>query len=60
MLALDCRAERKLHQICSREHYDRVFAEVRKVPETTEHLVVLLGVPIGETFLRISTPELTS
>lgn len=48
MLALDCRAERKLHQICSKEHYERAFGEVRKVPSTTEQLVVLLGVPIGK------------
>jgi hypothetical protein len=52
MLALDCRAERKLHQICSKEHYERAFGEVRKVPSTTEQLVVLLGVPIGESWFR--------
>ena len=47
LLAIDCRAERKLHQICTTETYNRLFGEVRKV-RGMEQLVLLLGVPIGE------------
>jgi hypothetical protein len=49
MLALDCRAERKLTQIVTQDTYDKCFAEVRKV-KGVEQLVLLLGVPIGEPF----------
>ncbi|SCZ95844.1 BZ3500_MvSof-1268-A1-R1_Chr8-1g09834 [Microbotryum saponariae] len=43
---LDCRSERKKDQICSRLTYDRVFAELRALPDEVDHLVMLLGVPI--------------
>ena len=46
MLALDCRAERKLHQVCTKETYAKTFGEVRKM-KGIEQLVLLLGVPIG-------------
>ena len=47
MLALDCRAERKLSQIVTPQTYAKTFAEVRKI-KGIEQLVILLGVPIGE------------
>ena len=46
MLALDCRAERKLHEIVRPESYNKAFNEVRKI-QGLEQLVILLGVPIG-------------
>jgi hypothetical protein len=46
MLALDCRAERKLNQVCTKETYAKTFGEVRKM-KGIEQLVLLLGVPIG-------------
>jgi hypothetical protein len=50
MLALDCRAERKLGRIVSKETYTKVFGEVRKLKgRGVEQLVILLGVPIGES-----------
>jgi hypothetical protein len=49
MLALDCRAERKLHQVCTKETYAKTFGEVRKM-KGIEQLVLLLGVPIGMPF----------
>jgi hypothetical protein len=48
MLALDCRAERKLSQIVRPESYNKAFNEVRKI-QGLEQLVILLGVPIGES-----------
>lgn len=50
MLALDCRAERKLSQICTPQTYNKVFNEVRKV-QGIEQLVLLLGVPIGKLIM---------
>lgn len=50
LLALDCRAERKLSQICRPESYSKVFNEVKKL-QGIEQLVILLGVPIGEPLL---------
>jgi hypothetical protein len=49
MLALDCRAERKLYQVCTKETYAKTFGEVRKM-KGIEQLVLLLGVPIGMLF----------
>ncbi|WRT69400.1 uncharacterized protein IL334_006384 [Kwoniella shivajii] len=46
LLALDCRAERKLDRICTTETYAKAFGEVRKVTGI-EQLVILLGVPIA-------------
>lgn len=47
MLALDCRAERRLNQIVSKDTYAKVFGEVRKY-KGVDQLVFLLGVPIGK------------
>ncbi|WWC93106.1 uncharacterized protein L201_008072 [Kwoniella dendrophila CBS 6074] len=46
LLALDCRAERKLNRICTAQTYAKTFAEVRKI-QGIEQLVILLGVPIA-------------
>lgn len=46
LLALDCRAERRLFEICRPESYAKAFNEVKKV-QGIEQLVILLGVPIG-------------
>ncbi|WWC73414.1 uncharacterized protein I206_107381 [Kwoniella pini CBS 10737] len=46
LLALDCRAERKLSRICTPETYAKTFGEVRKL-QGIEQLVILLGVPIA-------------
>ena len=43
MLLLDGRAERRKNQICSTQTYDRVFAAIRALPRSVEHLVFLLG-----------------
>lgn len=43
MVLLDARAERKKEQVCSKFTYDRVFAEIQKIPTNVEHLVFLLG-----------------
>lgn len=49
LLGLDCRTERRLHQIIDPSTYDIVFKrcqdEINKSPET-KHLLVMLGVPI--------------
>ncbi|KAA1471319.1 hypothetical protein DENSPDRAFT_837285 [Dentipellis sp. KUC8613] len=47
MLMLDCRAERKLEQVCSPEEYRRVFQRLHNLPLNTEHLIVQLGIPIA-------------
>ncbi|KAG8946258.1 hypothetical protein FRC00_009708, partial [Tulasnella sp. 408] len=47
MLLMDARAERKKEQVCSKFTYDRIFAEIQKLPPTVEHLVFLLGIPIA-------------
>ncbi|ODN78326.1 hypothetical protein L202_03970 [Cryptococcus amylolentus CBS 6039] len=49
MLALDCRAERKLSEIVRPETYAKNFAEARKRFVGVEQLVILLGVPIGKS-----------
>lgn len=59
LLAIDCRAERRLGRIVTPETYNKVFGEVRKM-KGIEQLVILLGVPIGEsldsdTWLRQTT-----
>ncbi|TIC72570.1 hypothetical protein E3Q00_03843 [Wallemia mellicola] len=46
MLGLDCRAERKLDQMCSKTTWDIVFSAIRKLPEEVEQLVWLIGVPL--------------
>lgn len=47
LLLIDCRSERKVHQICTKESYEKVFDRVRAMPDGVEHLVILLGVPIA-------------
>ncbi|KAF9036679.1 hypothetical protein BJ165DRAFT_1394689 [Panaeolus papilionaceus] len=47
MLMLDCRAERKKDQVCSREQYQHVFDRLNGLPMGVEHLVVQLGIPIA-------------
>ncbi|KAI0648264.1 hypothetical protein C8Q79DRAFT_905728 [Trametes meyenii] len=47
MLLLDCRAERKLDQVCSRKEYDVIFERMQAVPRTVEHMVIQLGIPIA-------------
>lgn len=47
MLLLDCRAERKKGQICSKLTYERCFDAMRRLPAGVEHVVLLLGVPIA-------------
>lgn len=55
MLLIDCRAERKLHQICSEATYSMVFAAVDQLPSTVSQLVIQLGVPIA--YPRMSLVE---
>lgn len=43
MIMLDCRAERKLSQVCSEGTYRRVFERLWDLPLTVKHLVVQLG-----------------
>lgn len=47
MVLLDARAERKKEQVCSKFTYDRIFAEIQKIPPNVEHLVFQLGIPIA-------------
>lgn len=47
LIAVDCRAERKLTRIVSRETYEKIFAVIANLPASVEHLVFLLGVPIA-------------
>jgi hypothetical protein len=47
ILLIDCRAERKVHQVCSEKSYQKIFDRVRKLPSGVEHLVILLGVPLA-------------
>lgn len=46
MLLIDCRAQRKLTQICARDTYDRCLAAASQLPDSVEHLIIQLGVPI--------------
>ncbi|TIA92650.1 hypothetical protein E3P81_01381 [Wallemia ichthyophaga] len=46
MLGLDCRAERKLDQMCSRTTWDLCFEAIKRLPEQVEQLVWLIGVPL--------------
>ncbi|ETW85467.1 hypothetical protein HETIRDRAFT_32709 [Heterobasidion irregulare TC 32-1] len=47
MLMLDCRAERKLDQVCSPTEYQKVFQRLNAIPPGVEHLIVQLGIPIA-------------
>jgi len=47
VLMLDCRAERKLGQVCSEKEYASVFDRLNTtLPPSVEHLIVQLGIPI--------------
>jgi hypothetical protein len=43
MVLLDCRAERKLDQVCSKQTYDLVFSLLERLPLEVEQIVMLLG-----------------
>ena len=45
MVLLDCRAERKLDQVCSQQTYDLVFSLLERLPLEVEQIVMLLGTP---------------
>ncbi|KAI0050058.1 hypothetical protein FA95DRAFT_1677081 [Auriscalpium vulgare] len=47
ILLLDCRAERRLDQVCGQEEYRKVFSRMHALPQGIEHLVVQLGIPIA-------------
>jgi len=47
MLLLDCRAERRREQVCSKLTYDAVWARLAALPRNVEHIVVQLGIPIA-------------
>lgn len=47
MLLIDCRAQRKLKQVCAPDTYKRCFDAVRKLPASVEHLIIQLGVPLA-------------
>ena len=51
MVALDCRAERTKHQVCTAATYDKVFAVMAALPPQVEQFVLQLGVPIGMSTL---------
>lgn len=47
LLMLDCRAERRLNQVCSAQEYEKVFARVNAMHPGVEHLILQLGIPIA-------------
>ncbi|TXT06137.1 hypothetical protein VHUM_03610 [Vanrija humicola] len=47
MIAVDCRSERKLHQVVSPETYSIIFDIISRLPQDVEQLVIQLGVPIA-------------
>ncbi|WFD17809.1 hypothetical protein MCAP1_000018 [Malassezia caprae] len=47
MLLLDCRAQRKLNQVCAEDTYERVLEACMNLPESVRHLIIQLGVPIA-------------
>lgn len=47
MLLLDCRAQRKINQVCAQDTYRKCFDAVRRLPPGVEHLIIQLGVPIA-------------
>lgn len=44
---VQCRAERRKEQVCSKQTYDAVWAKLASLPRTVEHIVVQLGIPIA-------------
>ncbi|ODV88579.1 hypothetical protein CANCADRAFT_17296, partial [Tortispora caseinolytica NRRL Y-17796] len=63
-LGLDCRTERKLNQVVTKETYEKVFKRVREEVAASngaiKHLVVMLGVPIFYPRLVFLEKMLTS
>lgn len=53
ILLLDCRAERKKTQVCSKTTYDVIFKACADLPATVTQLVVLLGVPVRALAVRV-------
>ncbi|CAO1636227.1 unnamed protein product [Parajaminaea phylloscopi] len=48
LLMVDCRSERSIETIVTRQSYDKIFSRVRSdVPAGVDHLVILLGVPLA-------------
>lgn len=47
LLMLDCRAERKVEQVCTEATYHKVLTYLYRLPKSVKHLVVLLGVPLA-------------
>lgn len=60
MCMLDCRAERKLDQICTEETYNQIFPLLERLPPSTEQLIMLLGVPIAYPRMSIAENVLSS
>ncbi|KAF8061567.1 hypothetical protein FPV67DRAFT_1563868 [Lyophyllum atratum] len=47
ILLLDCRGERRKDQICSSLQYQKVFHRLSQLPQSVEHLIVQVGIPIA-------------
>lgn len=47
ILLIDCRAQRKIDQVCARDTYERCFRAAEALPSTVQHLIIQLGVPIA-------------
>ena len=47
LLLVDCRAQRKMDQVCAEDTYERVLEACMNLPETVRHLIIQLGVPIA-------------
>ncbi|GMH41547.1 hypothetical protein BSKO_09457 [Bryopsis sp. KO-2023] len=46
LIGVDIRAERTKKQVVSRETWEMIFARIRELPQTTQHVVLVLTVPI--------------
>lgn len=47
ILMLDCRAERKRDRVCSDGQYRKVYDCIKRMPDSVEHLIILVGIPIA-------------
>ncbi|WFD34511.1 hypothetical protein MCUN1_001352 [Malassezia cuniculi] len=47
MLLLDCRAQRRLDEICAKDTYDRCREAILRLPDGVKHLIIQLGVPLA-------------
>lgn len=54
MLLLDCRAQRKINQICAPDTYEKCFAAIKRLPDSVEHLIIQLGVPLACTWTSVA------